>query len=96
MNKGFMMRIVNSGAQDRHAFHFRVCLVGITSCNITNSRSDDRYFISPRSEQARKFMVTCATGFIDGCKCLVNDEDVHGRVGMSLRGAYFATKQSPR
>ena len=47
------------------------------SRNVTNRRSDHRHFVSPRSEQARKLVVTCAARLIEGCECLVNDKDVH-------------------
>ena len=79
MDKGFMMRVINSRAQNGHALYFGVCLVGMTSCNIADRRCDHRYFMSACSQQARKFMVTCAAGLINGCECLVNDENMHGK-----------------
>jgi hypothetical protein len=55
--------------------------MGGISCYIADGRCDHRYFMPLRGQQARKFVVTCAAGFVNGGECLMDDEDMHGDDG---------------
>ncbi len=44
---------------------------------ITYRRGDHSHLMSTSRQQTRELIMAGATGFIEGCKCLVNDENVH-------------------
>ena len=77
MYEGFVQGIVSVGAQDGDTFDDFFVLMGRCPGQVADRAGDYSDFVAFLNEEARQFMVAGPAGFVQGRKCLVDQENIH-------------------